>query len=65
MVEKAPGANTVRVTKGVDKAIEDLQPGLPGVQFDAQIFRQADFIEMAIDNLTLALLLGCLLVVPS
>ena len=63
VVEKAPGANTVRVTKGVDQAIADLRPGLPGVQFDAHIFRQADFIEMALDNLTWALLLGCLLVV--
>jgi CzcA family heavy metal efflux pump len=63
VVEKAPGANTLRVTKGVDQALADLRPGLPGVQMDAHIFRQADFIEMAIDNLTLALLLGCLLVV--
>ena len=51
------------MTKGVDEALEELQPGLPGVQFDATIFRQADFIEIAIDNLTLALLLGCLLVI--
>jgi CzcA family heavy metal efflux pump len=63
VVEKAPGANTLKVTKGVDEALADLKPGLPGVQFDARIFRQADFIEMALDNLTHALLLGCLLVV--
>jgi CzcA family heavy metal efflux pump len=63
VVEKAPGANTVRVTKGVDQALADLKPGLPSIHFDARIFRQADFIEMALDNLTLALLLGCLLVV--
>jgi len=63
VVEKAPGANTVRVTHGVDRALADLRPGLPGVAIDANIFRQADFIDMAIDNLTLALLLGCLLVV--
>jgi CzcA family heavy metal efflux pump len=63
VVEKADGANTVRVTKGVDEAIKDLQPGLPGVQFDARIFRQADFIEAALDNLTLSLLIGCLLVI--
>jgi CzcA family heavy metal efflux pump len=63
VVEKASGANTVKVTKGVDQALADLRPGLPGIQIDAHIFRQSDFIEMAIDNLTLALLLGCLLVV--
>jgi CzcA family heavy metal efflux pump len=63
VVEKAPGANTVNVTKGVDRALADLEPGLPGIQIDARIFRQADFIEMALDNLTRALLLGCLLVI--
>jgi CzcA family heavy metal efflux pump len=63
VVEKAAGANTVQVTRGVDEALTELRPGLPGIQFDASIFRQADFIESAIDNLTLALLLGCLLVI--
>jgi CzcA family heavy metal efflux pump len=63
VVEKASGANTVKVTKGVDEALADLRPGLPGIHIDPHIFRQSDFIEMAIDNLTLALLLGCLLVV--
>jgi CzcA family heavy metal efflux pump len=63
VVEKAPGANTVKVTKGVDEALADLRPGLPGVRIDANIFRQAHFIEMALHNLTAALLLGCLLVV--
>ena len=63
VVEKAAGANTVKVTNGVDDALDELRPGLPGIQLDATIFRQADFIDSAIDNLTLALLLGCLLVI--
>jgi CzcA family heavy metal efflux pump len=63
VVERAPGANTLKVTHGIDKAIEDLQPGLPGVQFDTKVFRQADFVEIAVDNLTLALILGILLVI--
>jgi CzcA family heavy metal efflux pump len=63
VVEKAAGANTVKVTKGVDDALEELKPGLPGIQIDAKIFRQADCIDTAIDNLSLALLLGCLLVI--
>jgi CzcA family heavy metal efflux pump len=63
VVEKAPGANTVKVTHGVDHALDELRPGLPGVQMDPNIFRQADFIEMALDNLKLSLLLGCLLVI--
>jgi CzcA family heavy metal efflux pump len=63
VVEKAPGANTLKVTHGVDHALDELRPGLPGIQIDPRIFRQADFIETAIDNLTLALLIGCLLVI--
>jgi CzcA family heavy metal efflux pump len=63
VVERSPGANTLKVTDGIDKAIEDLQPGLPGVQFDTKVFRQADFVEIAVDNLTLALILGILLVI--
>jgi CzcA family heavy metal efflux pump len=63
VVEKSPGANTLKVTNGVDDALDELRPGLPGVHMDAHIFRQADFIEMALHNLTIALLLGCLLVI--
>ncbi|HYX93363.1 MAG TPA: efflux RND transporter permease subunit, partial [Myxococcaceae bacterium] len=63
VVERAPGANTLKVTHGIDEAIRDLQPGLPGVHFDTKVFRQADFVEIAVDNLTLALMLGILLVI--
>src|SRR6478672_11681329 len=63
VVEKLPWANTLEMTRGVEEAIRLLQPGLPGVVFDTQVFRQADFIELAISNLTQALVLGFLLVV--
>ena len=63
IVEKFPWANTLDVTRGVEEALDELQPGLPGIEIDTTIFRPATFIEIAIDNLTEALLLGCLLVV--
>src|SRR5919112_2030183 len=63
VLEKSPNANTLKVTKGVDEAIKDLKPGLPGISFDAHVFRQANFIEQAVDNLELSLLLGVILVV--
>jgi CzcA family heavy metal efflux pump len=63
VVEKLPWGDTLKVTQGIDDAIKSLQPGLPGITFDTTIFRQADFIETAIHNLTQALLLGFLLVV--
>src|SRR5215216_7372755 len=63
VVEKLPGANTLEVTRNVDEAIEALGPGLPGVQFDSSLFRPASFIEMAIANLSQALVIGALLMV--
>ncbi len=63
IVEKFPWANTLDVTQGVEDALEQLRPGLGNVEVDSTIFRPATFIEVALHNLTVALLLGCLLVV--
>jgi len=63
IVEKLPWGNTVDITNGVDEALAQLAPGLGGIDVDPTIFRPATFIEQAIDNLTLALLIGVLLVV--
>src|SRR2546426_3857871 len=63
IVEKLPWANTLDVTRGVDEALAALKPGLSGIEIDAQIFRPATFIELALRNLTSALLIGCLLVI--
>jgi CzcA family heavy metal efflux pump len=63
IVEKLPWANTLEVTRGVEEVLERMRPGLPGIEIDSEIFRPATFIEMAIDNLTQALLLGTLLVI--
>src|SRR5438874_10936249 len=63
IVEKLPWANTLDVTRGVDAALAALKPGLSGIEIDAQIFRPATFIELALKNLTTALLIGCLLVI--
>jgi CzcA family heavy metal efflux pump len=63
IVEKFPWANTLDVTRGVETALDELRPGLQGIEIDSAIFRPATFIESALDNLTRALLLGSLLVV--
>src|SRR6185503_8400924 len=62
VVAKFPWANTLDVTRGVEDALAALRPGLPGVEMDSTIFRPADFIQVALDNLTSALILGCVLV---
>ena len=63
VVEKFPGANTLEVTRGVEEALDDMRPGLTGMETDSTIFRPADFIQMALKNLALALLLGFVLLV--
>ncbi len=63
IVEKLPWGNTLEVTKGVEQALQELQPGLTGIKVDTTLFRPATFIEESIHNLSLALLFGCLLVI--
>ncbi len=62
VVEKFPWANTLDVTRGVEEALDELRPGLSGIDLDPTIFRPADFIQVALDNLTRALIIGCILV---
>ena len=63
IVEKLPWANTLDVTRGVDEALAELAPALPGFEIDAEIFRPATFIETAIENLASAILLGAVLMI--
>jgi len=63
IVEKLPWANTLEVTRGVEAALAELQPGLPDIEVDSKIFRPATFIELSVRNLMRALLLGCVLVI--
>ena len=58
VIEKFPEANTLEVTRSIDEAIEALRPGLLGVEIDATIFRPATFIETAIGNLAIALIIA-------
>jgi CzcA family heavy metal efflux pump len=63
IVQKFRGANTMEVTEGVEDAVDEMRPGLPGLEIDTTIFRPATFIEQSIDNLTTALFIGVLLVI--
>jgi CzcA family heavy metal efflux pump len=63
IVEKLPWGNTLDVTRGVEAALDELRPGLPGIDMDSEIFRPATFIEMSIHNLTTAMIIGALLMI--
>src|SRR4051794_15493699 len=62
IVEKQPTGNTLEVTRNVEKALDDLRPGLKGVDLDPTIFRPATFIERSLANLREAMIVGCILV---
>lgn len=63
IVEKLPWGNTLEVTRGVEAALAQMEPGLSGITVDTEIFRPATFIEESLSNLSRALMLGCILVV--
>ncbi|WP_320827501.1 efflux RND transporter permease subunit [Reinekea sp.] len=50
-IDKFPGANTIEVTRGVEAALQELSPGMKGIEVDSHIYRPAGFIERAADNL--------------
>ena len=63
IVQKLPRANTLEVTHGVEDAMDEMRPGLPGITIQTDLFRPATFIDRAIHNLFTALVLGVMLVV--
>ncbi len=63
-IQKQPRANTLALTRALDAVLDELQTKLPeGMKIDKRIFRQADFIEVAVRNVQLALRDGGFLVV--
>ena len=63
IVEKQPWANTLDVTRKVEKAMSDLKPAMGEVVYDTTIFRPATFIERSLRNLSHSMLVGCVLVI--
>jgi len=63
-VQKQPGVNTLDLTERIDEELDVLATQLPaGVVIERDIFRQASFISLAVDNVIAALRDGALLVV--
>ena len=63
-VQKQPGANTLQLTRAIDRRLAELESSFPaGIRLERENFRQADFIEIAITNVSTALVEGAILVV--
>ena len=62
-VTKAPGFDTIALTEKIEAAIADLQPSLPKGVEATVLFRQRDFIDGAIGNLSNAIIEGAAMVV--
>lgn len=63
-VSKQPGANTLELTRAIERELDALVTAVPkGMVVERQLFRQAEFIAAAVDNVATALRDGAILVV--
>lgn len=63
-IQKQPGANTLELTRRIDRELDALDAQRPaGVDIHRDVFRQADFIEVAVDNIAVVLRDGIILVI--
>jgi copper/silver efflux system protein len=63
-VQKQPGANTLELTRRIERELADVQRTLPpGMQLHTELFRQSEFIKVAVSNVVKALRDGAILVV--
>jgi Cu/Ag efflux pump CusA len=63
-IQKQPAINTLELTKKIDESLSELSKNLPEViKINTHIFRQADFIEASISNITKTLIEGSIFVI--
>ncbi|WP_454830196.1 efflux RND transporter permease subunit [Paraburkholderia xenovorans] len=65
VLESQYGTNTLAVTNDIEKTLASLRPILAqqGVDLNANVFRPANFIDVAVGHLRTALLVGAVLVI--
>ncbi len=63
-VTKQPDINTLELTENLNEAITDIKKNLSDdITFNTDIFEQANFIKVAVNNVKKALIEGCIFVI--
>lgn len=63
-IQKQPNANTLELTDRLDAVLDDVARQMPeGMSFNRRLFRQSEFISVAVENVFHALRDGAILVV--
>lgn len=63
-IQKNPGVDTLGLTRAIDRVLNGFEAALrPGVALDRHVFRQADFVAVALANVKHALRDGVLFVI--
>ncbi|MFO0855867.1 MAG: efflux RND transporter permease subunit [Phycisphaerales bacterium] len=62
-VQKAPGTNTLTLTKRIDEALVQIEKTAPkGIVINKDVFRQSNFIQRSVDNVVRVLIEATLIV---
>ena len=64
LISKQPDINTAKLTHDLEEALQDMRKTIPEeIRIHTDIFKQADFIDLAVKNVFQALIYGAILVV--
>ncbi len=61
VVERFPGTSVSQLTRDVERALDEMRPGLTGITVDTGLYRPANYLDAVRDNLGRSLGLGLVL----
>jgi Cu/Ag efflux pump CusA len=61
VVQRFPDADVAQVTRDVEAALREMEPGMPGVTVDSSLYQPVRYLDSALRRVGLAALIGLLL----